>query len=562
MDRFFKRAASSDFESAPGSAEKIKPKRGRPPHSKPVENVEAPEGLSEQYAQLTHNLNKVGRSNAQRQWAEQLSGENAALWQKLSEMEEKLKARDEAIGTASGCSTRASSVTKLEPHSDSEGEVGSLSVDVPEHVAVGGQATALSSSASGSQPAMRQKRRLNDEDLAQFRARVGREVSDLTQSENAEIGRQASKRARLVSDAAGRAVDQTVNQIEGATSGRTWGQQNPELMAKCRDAGRNLSDDIKTKCRDAGKLGGRPRKTVQEGDVSMTARLSAQMNPQRTETRAATVVQYLEHVQHLIERGPYQNDEDCRLWKQVMDDFPKHPLRTLKKWWTDQAKWFQKFKGMETGKRGSDRKNGQKRGSLRYKTSKRKVRAEGGGRKSRLVPLLDELKLWFEKMRSAGGYVDRSVMFEKFTELKNQWQSKFNLEHADGLASLQDILMHKALLKRDEAHERCEKNIEYSKSFMQMYLHARMLKPQRYVSLTVTEERARAETSWKLWDLSLWLVAFGTEEELLTFVVDPSRIIRNRKAMIVCERLFSFKVVFPQRGIHGFPEGSLWKSPG
>ena len=562
MDRYFKRAASSDFESAPGSAEKIKPKRGRPPHRKPDENDEAAEAeaLSQQYAELTHKLNQAGRSKLQRKWAERLSTENAALWQKLSEMEMKLKVRDEAIGTVSSCSTRAPSVIKPETFSDSECEVGSLSVDVPEHVAVGGQATALSSSASGSQPAMRQKRRRNDEDLAAFRARVGREVSDLTQSENAEIGRQASKRARFVSDAAGRAVDQTVNRIEGATSGRTWGEQNPELLAKCREDGRNLSDDIKAKCREAGRLGGRPRKTVEEGSVSMSARLSAKMNPQRSETKAATVVYYLEHVQRLIQRGSYENDEDIRLWKQLRDDFPKNPLRVLKRWWKDKAKWFEKFKGMETGKLGGDRKNGARRGSLRGST--RKVRAAGGGRQTKLTPLLDKLKLWFEKMRSAGGYVDRSVMFDQFTQLKTEWQRKFNLEHAQGLASLQDILMHKALLQRDEAHERSDKNVEYSKNFMQKYLKALMLKPQRFLSLTVAEERARAETSWKLWDLSLWLVAFGTEEELFSFVVDPLRIIRNRKAMIVCERLFSFKVVFPQRGIHGFPEGSLWKSPG
>ena len=217
---------------------------------------------------------------------------------------------------------------------------------------------------------------------------------------------------------------------------------------------------------------------------------------------------------------------------------------------------------METGKDGSARKNGEKRGSLHFKTSKRSVRAAGGGRKTRMEPLLEELKLWFEKTRSVGGYIDRSVMFEKFTEIKINWQTKFDKEYASGLATLKDVLMHKALQTRDEAHERSDKNIEYSKNFMQKYLKASLLKPQRLISLTTTQERARAETSWKLWDLSLWLLAFGTEDELMAFVVDPARVVRNRKAMIVCERLFSFKVAFPQRGIHGCPKGSLWKSPG
>ena len=482
MERFFKRATSSDFESAPGSAEKVRPKRGRPPTRQTDEAPEvSEEGLSEQYSKLAHKLNQVGRSKAQREWAEHLNGENEALWKKVREMEVKLAERGEALEPASGCSTRASSAVKPEPFTDSDYELESRTGDVPEHVAVDGQATAFSSSASGSQLAMRFKRHLN-EDLNEFSRRAGRNVSADLQSENAEIGRQASKRARFMSDAAGRAVDQTPNKTAGATSGREWGQKNPELIAKCREAGRNVSDAVLINCRESGKLGGRPRKMVKEGDVPMSSRLAKKLNPQRTETTAGTVAQYIKHVQNLLERGPYLSDEDDRLWKQIREDFPKTSQRNLKRWWSEKEKWLQKFKDMQTGKDGSARKNGEKRGSLHFKTSKRSVRAAGGGRRTRMEPLLEELKLWFEKTRSVGGYIDRSVMFEKFTEIKINWQTKFDKEYASGLATLKDILMHKALQTRDEAHERSDKNIEYSKNFMQMYLKASLLKPQRSIA--------------------------------------------------------------------------------
>ena len=129
MERFFKRATSSDFESAPGSAEKVRPKRGRPPTRQTDEAAEVSgEGLSQQYSKLADQLNQVGRSKAQREWAEHINGENEALWQKVREMEVKLQERGEALGTASGCSTRASSAVKPEPFTDSGYELETAQV--------------------------------------------------------------------------------------------------------------------------------------------------------------------------------------------------------------------------------------------------------------------------------------------------------------------------------------------------------------------------------------------------------------------------------------------------
>ncbi len=44
----------------------------------------------------------------------------------------------------------------------------------------------------------------------------------------------------------------------------------------------------------------------------------------------------------------------------------------------------------------------------------RTVRNKGGGRKIQLQPIFDKVRLWFERFRSAGHYVDRSDIYYQY----------------------------------------------------------------------------------------------------------------------------------------------------
>ena len=51
------------------------------------------------------------------------------------------------------------------------------------------------------------------------------------------------------------------------------------------------------------------------------------------------------------------------------------------------------------------------------------------------------------------------------------------------------------------------------------WMGAKNLAPQRYTELTEEEKALRAELTWQLFDYSLQLAAFGSEEELKEVVV-------------------------------------------
>ena len=78
-----------------------------------------------------------------------------------------------------------------------------------------------------------------------------------------------------------------------------------------------------------------------------------------------------------------------------------------------------------------------------------------------------------------------------------------------------------AIAKRQEAHVKNERNRDFTLKHMLHHVNARLLKPQRLVSLTYEEEERRALRSWHRFDWKLNLACFRPLEELADLVKDP-----------------------------------------
>ena len=94
-------------------------------------------------------------------------------------------------------------------------------------------------------------------------------------------------------------------------------------------------------------------------------------------------------------------------------------------------------------------------------------------------------------------------------------------------------LVLQAIERRFAAHQKAERNIEYTKDFLCMVLGAKLLKPQRLVSLSVEEEERRCHLSWQFFDNVMRIAAFGSREELAEMVNSPESFIKNRAQLTI-----------------------------
>ena len=61
----------------------------------------------------------------------------------------------------------------------------------------------------------------------------------------------------------------------------------------------------------------------------------------------------------------------------------------------------------------------------------------------------------------------------------------------------------------------------------------RALKPQRFTLLTPDEEKQRCHQTWRAFDKIMWMVGFGTEQDLYKHVVKPAEFIAHRKDTVL-----------------------------
>ena len=112
-------------------------------------------------------------------------------------------------------------------------------------------------------------------------------------------------------------------------------------------------------------------------------------------------------------------------------------------------------------------------------------------------------------------------LMAEFIKVCERRMSEFKGLQSGGKLSLRDEKCMQAIEKRLEAHERSERNSEYTLNQMLSYFNARLLKPQRLVSLTYEEEERRALRSWHRFDYKLNLACFRPLEELAEVVMHP-----------------------------------------
>ncbi len=88
-------------------------------------------------------------------------------------------------------------------------------------------------------------------------------------------------------------------------------------------------------------------------------------------------------------------------------------------------------------------------------------------------------------------------------------------------------LLLQAIGKRFAAHRKNRKNTEYAKDFLCKVLGAKLIKPQRLVSVSVEEEERRCHLSWQFFDNVMRIAAFGSREELAEMVNSPESLLRT-----------------------------------
>ena len=85
-----------------------------------------------------------------------------------------------------------------------------------------------------------------------------------------------------------------------------------------------------------------------------------------------------------------------------------------------------------------------------------------------------------------------------------------------------------------------------------MHCKAKLLKPQRLIHITPEQESYRCEQTWKLMDKYVYLISFGTEEELKEFVGKPQEFVEHRKKTVVlqCDQVPFYCKVKPSQQLY------------
>ena len=91
----------------------------------------------------------------------------------------------------------------------------------------------------------------------------------------------------------------------------------------------------------------------------------------------------------------------------------------------------------------------------------------------------------------------------------------------------------KAIERRVQSHQNSERNSEFTIKQMLSDWNARLLRPQRLVSLTFDEEERRALRGWWCVDFKLCLATMVELEELSHLVSDPEMFRENVRDLVV-----------------------------
>ena len=132
--------------------------------------------------------------------------------------------------------------------------------------------------------------------------------------------------------------------------------------------------------------------------------------------------------------------------------------------------------GEEAGKEAGEQGGEEKKGTLKV------VRK----RASALKSIFDEIKITFEQWRMGGQYGDTEDLMDEVHKVAERKHAEFKGLQSGGKLSEWAQTCMLAIEQRLQALEKSEKNERYTLSQMLNHFNARLFKPQRLVSLTLS----------------------------------------------------------------------------
>ena len=178
------------------------------------------------------------------------------------------------------------------------------------------------------------------------------------------------------------------------------------------------------------------------------------------------------------------------------------PPRLLRKVIEAGGKWMKLLRSKGHTPTGLRRDEAQQPQYLRSRTKRfgTLVRAPGAGRKSDVDFLYPVVEVWFNSMRDGGHHVAKADLVTEFRRMAKVYLDRVEVKREDiGKLSNLEVQRAEKLRKRLKSLEK-----DHAKKFLanmiQRHLDARLLKPQRVLTLTMDEEKMRACDTWRLFD--------------------------------------------------------------
>ena len=188
-------------------------------------------------------------------------------------------------------------------------------------------------------------------------------------------------------------------------------------------------------------------------------------------------------------------------------------------------------------------------------------RNEGGGRTGWLKPVFLAVGDWASHEKQSGHFVDTGDLWiECEVRLRNLVQA---LEHEEASGKKLNSGQHRVLeaarsaLKVCTEGERASQNQEKKIRAIRKYSKLFVLKPQRLLSLSLSEEARRAQCTWMCKDERLWVCCFGDEQDLSHYVSDAARFIEHREDTVL---IYTDQVPFNAKVSSGKQVYAQWES--
>ena len=210
-------------------------------------------------------------------------------------------------------------------------------------------------------------------------------------------------------------------------------------------------------------------------------------------------------------------------------------VRTYVRAYVQEAFYTAAIQKLKLGKnsRPSNRPQGSRDKIYLRQSTSQGARQAGGGREDAFKPEKFKVKQWLEEERSYGHSIGKSDLW---FEYKWQLEESMEIERRKVLedpGNAKAKARHLALKTRLEKITASTVYLNTTKKELLKFCGARLLKPQRFVNLTLEEEKARAHVTWMSYDKLMDLAAFGTPEELSEVIANGEEWVENRENTVL-----------------------------